>query len=325
MTTKYEQSMKLGIDGRKNELTLRFARVTPHYAQTLLDSMLKNRPVKAVHLDRLKRDMFAGNYFAGALDPIRVSDTGRLLDGQHRLRATIETGITNTLLLDSGYDEKDFWQFDQNAARSNRDQLKTAGKANADLLSSFVTTIWRLGLMTQNWSAKKPSNSEAQEFVQMFDNDEWVQEDIAYAQRQYSDSSVRHKKNPIMVSRFLLSKFHDRAKVIDFFDSFLYGKNNAWLDKSNPARKLKDKLQKAKANAEEYKRLYHGAGGDNWHMLYIVEAFTKFKDNKPLRSWQVDKVAHDVINDTDYWKTLCSMAYEVSIQALDKITTPDRR
>jgi len=320
----YEQSMKLEV-ASKSSLTLRFARVTPDYAQKLLDSMLKNRPLKMVHLDRLKRDMFAGNYFTGALDPIRVSDTGKLLDGQHRLRATVETGITNVFLLVTGYNENDFWQFDQNAARSNRDQLKTAGKANADLLSSFVTTIWRLSLMTKNWSGIKPSNSEAQEFVQMFDNDEWVKEDIAYAQKQYGDTTVRHKRNPIMVARYLLSKFHDRAKVVDFFDSFLYGKNNSWLDTSSPAYKLKTKLQRAKSNAEDYKRLYNGAGGDNWQMLYIVEAFLKHKANKSIRSWQVEKVAHDVITDTNHWRELCSMAHAVSTEALDKLTTPDRR
>ena len=63
--------------------------VTPELAQAWLDKNIGNRKLTANHVERIARDMKAGRFsFTG--DPIRFDDTGRLIDGQHRLKACIK-------------------------------------------------------------------------------------------------------------------------------------------------------------------------------------------------------------------------------------------
>ncbi len=72
--------------------------VTPETAQELKEhlSMEHNRRVKSRTLGKYIADMISGNWHNN-YDPIRVSEEGYLLDGQHRLNAVIESNTTQEM------------------------------------------------------------------------------------------------------------------------------------------------------------------------------------------------------------------------------------
>ena len=73
---------------------MRFESITPEKAQKYLEKMAPNRQVTRAHVEYLARQMRDGLWIEGTGDPIRFNGNGDLCDGQHRLRAILDTGLT---------------------------------------------------------------------------------------------------------------------------------------------------------------------------------------------------------------------------------------
>lgn len=75
-------------------------RVTPEMAMRLLDANKLNRPLASGHAERIAQQITNGKWrFNG--DTIKISDTGDVLDGQHRLWAIIESKTAvETIIVD---------------------------------------------------------------------------------------------------------------------------------------------------------------------------------------------------------------------------------
>jgi hypothetical protein len=67
-------------------------RVTPSMAQDWIDHQGVNRKVVPVVVDRYTEAMIDGKWRCDENFPIRFNDTGRLVDGQHRLHAVVKFG-----------------------------------------------------------------------------------------------------------------------------------------------------------------------------------------------------------------------------------------
>src|SRR3954466_6916862 len=66
------------------DISISIMLVTPALAMDWLDVNFRNRSVNARDIDRINRDLLAGEFeFLG--DPIRFGKNGELYDGQHRL------------------------------------------------------------------------------------------------------------------------------------------------------------------------------------------------------------------------------------------------
>lgn len=88
-------------NGRKSETKMEIIVVTPDIAQAWLDKNTHNRKPSARHVDKLARDMIAGNFvYTG--DAIRFDIKGNLIDGQHRLMACVkaEKGFETLVIYD---------------------------------------------------------------------------------------------------------------------------------------------------------------------------------------------------------------------------------
>lgn len=67
--------------------------VTPDMATTLLKGNIDNRRIYATHVDHLAKQMRVGRWRQTPV-PILVTESGRLLDGQHRLLSCLKSGRT---------------------------------------------------------------------------------------------------------------------------------------------------------------------------------------------------------------------------------------
>lgn len=111
--------------------------ITPELAESWLERNDRNRKISPPTVDRYARDMVTGHWpFTG--DPIRFSDGGLLLDGQHRLAAIVRTEIACTLLVITGLHVDTQTFMDAGRKRHASDTLALAEMPNYIAIASLV-------------------------------------------------------------------------------------------------------------------------------------------------------------------------------------------
>ena len=111
--------------------------VTPVLARILLGGNLKNRPKNNRNFKKLCSQLRSGKWKVNGAT-ITLSRHWQILDGQHRLFAIVETGITAPCILGFGFDPAVFATLDQGAKRTNADNLSIAGFAGTRLLAAVI-------------------------------------------------------------------------------------------------------------------------------------------------------------------------------------------
>lgn len=111
--------------------------ITPDLASKMLLSNTCNRPVMKAHVRMLRNVIERGEFIFNG-EPIIVANSGRLLDGQHRLMACLESGIPIDALIVTGVKESAFATIDQGKIRTCGSVMQMAGETNANRLSAAV-------------------------------------------------------------------------------------------------------------------------------------------------------------------------------------------
>lgn len=133
-----------------------FVTVGPHQARQFLGNNIGNRNVRASHVEQLARDMSEGRWQECNGDTIRIAKDGRVLDGQHRLLAVVESDCTFRFLVVTGLEAEVQDTIDVGAKRSAADALKFASELDGD--AKDVAALAR-GLFTYR-TGTRPSNTE---------------------------------------------------------------------------------------------------------------------------------------------------------------------
>jgi len=119
--------------------------ITPEVAHDLLTLNKDNRPPDYTVITRYKDFMLADKWFFTG-DVIRISKTGKLLDAQQRLLAIIESGIPQTMHIQTGIDDEAFAVIDSGRTRSGADALALAGYKDVNVLAAAIkATIYLQG------------------------------------------------------------------------------------------------------------------------------------------------------------------------------------
>lgn len=115
-------------------------KVTPSMAQTLLKTNTSNRSVRKNRVKNYATQMRRGQWQLTG-DPIRISRTGRLLDGQHRLLAIIEADTAIETIVIEGLADETFTVIDSGLARTPSDALAFAGVGSASHIAPVVRIV----------------------------------------------------------------------------------------------------------------------------------------------------------------------------------------
>jgi len=130
--------------------------ITPRKAKSILSTNTNNRKINPRHVSRLARQMVNGDWIYNG-QSIVLNDKGKLLDGQHRLMACIESNASFVTELIKGVTSTHaFETIDTGKARSSADILGIEGFKNTNHLASIARLIisysrqddkreWRLG------------------------------------------------------------------------------------------------------------------------------------------------------------------------------------
>lgn len=114
--------------------------VTPNRAEEWLGKNHANRNRRGLHVNRITRDMRDGNFLITG-DSIKFDWGGRLIDGQHRLAAIIESGASTWVLVVRDLDPKVQSVLDANAKRTAADALGFNGLAEARIVIAAMAQI----------------------------------------------------------------------------------------------------------------------------------------------------------------------------------------
>lgn len=119
--------------------TVRIVTVTPAMARAWLAANTNNRTLSEATVRAYRRDMLEGRWLFAA-DPIRFSDAGTLLDGQHRLEALAgcpdDTEVT--FLVATKLPRETQMVMDQGRRRRPGDQLTLLGAKDANIVAAGI-------------------------------------------------------------------------------------------------------------------------------------------------------------------------------------------
>ena len=135
------------ILGKKVFMEAEFERIGKVRAKELLANQVgSQRVVQRAFVDRLKEAMANDEYIEDVINPIFISDTGKLLEGQHRLNAIAdsEDGTSINFLVVRGLPEKAFVYLDQNRTRDAKDSLRIKGIRNPQKTAAASKLLYQL-------------------------------------------------------------------------------------------------------------------------------------------------------------------------------------
>lgn len=114
--------------------------ITPELAQHYLTKNTNNRPLRRDYVLELASSMRRGEWQLNG-ESIKISKSDRLLDGQHRLSAVIESKVSVSMVVIGGLDDTSFTTIDMNKKRTTADALAIAGYPNEKLIAAAVRLI----------------------------------------------------------------------------------------------------------------------------------------------------------------------------------------
>ena len=112
--------------------------VTPSYAKRLLEKNTNNRRVNEATLNRYFRDMIDGKWKEDTGECIKISKSGKILDGQHRLLAVIKANKNINLHVIENLDDEIFDVLDTGRVRNSTDTFKIKGIKNETIIPSCI-------------------------------------------------------------------------------------------------------------------------------------------------------------------------------------------
>lgn len=252
--------------------------ITPALAEQWLSRGGKNRAVSKALVERYAAYMKKGEWVLTG-DTIKFSSEGKLLDGQHRLRAVIRSGATILVYVVTADDPRAFMYMDRGKPRSAGD-LITIDLPGVKHVSRVAAVGKRL-LMWERTPNKKEFTTYSHEFHNMPPEDvkEYVKnhyEEIAEMLEEVKQSLICKKcgSGSSFMAALILCKRADEVAASLFIDAVKTGLN---LTEHSPVHLLREKL------IFERPAKHRTAIWETEVMALTIKAFNYFAQDKPLK------------------------------------------
>ena len=208
--------------------------ITPEIAVEMLKRNQRNRNVSESHVRFLSNEMRNGNWMFDG-QPVRFAEGGRLLDGQHRLSAVVESETTQSFLIVTGIDPETFKVMDTGKNRSASDVFSIEGIDYAKHVSATTRIIYRLSRGDAESGSRKMSNTDILEY---YNQNPKIAEFVKDSQRLYVEFDRVLSQSYIAAFKYLMAD-----KNITDSESF-WNKvcTGIGLEEGNPTSVLRKKL-----------------------------------------------------------------------------------
>ena len=201
----------------KAELVL----ITPELASELLSKNTCNRKIAKQRLNLYESELRLGRWRSNG-ESIKVTRSGTLADGQHRLTAIVNTGISVEMVLVTGLDEDVMSTIDTGRPRSASDVLYINGATCSNQISSTITKVLshkKNGKIIEGSSKikSKITNSEILDYYNT--NPDYFQTVNKYASSIYAKIYQTITTSDIAAVYIILSQKYNSELIEDFFTS----------------------------------------------------------------------------------------------------------
>lgn len=247
--------------------------VTPQIAEQWLSANTNNRQVKKTHVKRMSAAMVRGEWILNG-ETVKFDANGRLVDGQHRLRAVVEAGVNVPIEVRYNVPVDAFATIDTGVVRGAKDALYTHGVGNNTYDIAAAARIAFHGLNSSiervfYGSSVALSNKQVVQFVEAHSS-------LVDLTTELYEREVR-KLCPLSLAAgvfWLIIYKHSRAAVNPFLDAFLSGES---LTAEHPAYILRERLI-----AE---RIGHSRGTRRRieTCAFIIAAWNAYHTGRPLK------------------------------------------
>lgn len=231
------------MTGTKQNPTVRaeVVSVTPAMAETWLVLNRHNRIIRPGDVDKYARDMAAGAWkLNGEAVKFSRGPNRVILDGQHRLLAIVQSGVTVDILVIEGLEPQTQDTMDSGVKRTAADVLSLSGERNASILAGIARRvfIWeRSGHKSVQTTFTPTTNNEVISTLHAFP-------DIRTAAEFTTSIGRGVEMAPSMLGFcfWVLSRIN-AAHAATFFEGLATGAN---LDREDPVLVLRNKLVEAR-------------------------------------------------------------------------------
>lgn len=210
--------------------------ITPETAKEMLKRNINNRPLKQSHVNFLSSQMESGLWqFDGS--PIKLTEQGGVLDGQHRLSALVLSGCSFEFLIVSGISVDAFQVMDTGRNRQASDVLSIDGFENGESLQIVVR-----GIITYNRYGRIKGGGRTVSPITNREVLDFARENSSKLKRSI-DFLSKHKSSLLPKTRVAIFHYLFSEKSVTeadlFINKFLTGLD---MEKTSPIYVLREKL-----------------------------------------------------------------------------------
>ena len=250
------------------------ATITPREAKEWLETknLHNNRPQSEQTIRKYAQEMKAGRWKLNG-ESIIFGSSGRLLNGQHRLKACILANVPFQTVIVKGADDATFDTIDDGKSRNLGDVLAIRGETGAYALAAGLRFVWEYGtgqFFSKGGSRKVISTKQLLE--KLLDKHPGIRSSAKLCK------TLEKRPGGMLISPSLSIGLHylfslvNEEKADEFFLSFQSGQN---LAAGSPILLLRQKLIASTKESVSLKReaMY----------TYTVLAWNAFAESKPLK------------------------------------------
>jgi hypothetical protein len=224
---------------KMNNPTAKLELITVDIAKDLLTKNKINRPMNEVNLNGIMSDMKRDNYHLTG-ESIKISKTGNLIDGQHRLMAITKIGKPIQMFVIRGLSDDAFKYIDTGRTRKASDVLGIEGIPNPARVASMVRFI--INFKNGQYSNASQNIKRGKSFITNSDVSKFVSDN---KQSIFDSLPFGFCKENKVISGNILASLHYifKGKNSTDADTFCWGvASGENISKESPIYLLRNKL-----------------------------------------------------------------------------------
>jgi len=253
-------------------VTYKMEIIGPREAHQLLGANTHNRLIRSIGTHTLTRDMTTGNYQGENCEPIQVSKSGVLLNGQHRLKAIIDSESYEPMLVCRGVPDYAQETIDKGSRRTYGDTLSLNEETSANILSAAI----RFGWFYENFG--KPATGQMQ--ASEAELNKWLNENPDIRQvtqfgHRANRSSIRYTPSVAVTLAYLMAR-----KDVELAETFWEELIDGGTPKGDPSNTLRELLLRDLGSPHRMSRTHR--------IALTIKAWNAKRDGREVKnlSWR---------------------------------------
>lgn len=194
--------------------------VTPELAEEWIDNNNKrNRKIRAGVVERYAHDMENGNWVYNG-EAIQFDTNNNLMNGQHRLKAIIRSGLAQPLLIVTGLDPAAHMTLDNGARRLPGDVLTISGYSEGRMLSAVANFLLTLEALPSGAPLRINRIRTTADLLARIETDQYLQHVVQDIIPAMAPPKILMTRAVAAYCYYVLSKV-DQAACDEFFEGLL--------------------------------------------------------------------------------------------------------